>query len=261
MTQKLKYKNIQISFSDVGKGSVVVLLHGFLENSSMWNSIIPELSKKNRVITIDLLGHGKTACIGYVHTMEAQALMVKEVLKSLKLRRYILIGHSMGGYVALEFARLFPKSIKGLCLMNSTYEKDSEERMNLRTRAINMAPTNYENLVRMSFTNLFAENSKNKYQSELKRALKEALKTPIQGFIAGHEGMRIRKDYTSFFKKSIFKKLIILGKKDTVIEYNSMIDFTSKNNISTISLSEGHMSHIENPNELLIALKKFVCKS
>ena len=57
MTQKLKYKNIQISFSDVGKGSVVVLLHGFLENSSMWNSIIPELSKKNRVITIDLLGH------------------------------------------------------------------------------------------------------------------------------------------------------------------------------------------------------------
>ena len=123
-----------------------------------------------------------------------------------------------------------------------------------------MAPTNYENLVRMSFTNLFSENSRNKNQSELKKTLKEALKTPIQGYIAGHEGMRIRRDYTEFFRKSTFNKLMIIGKKDTVIEYDSMINFTEKYKIPTVSLSEGHMSHIENPGGLLVALKDFVSK-
>ena len=53
----LLYKNTKISFTDEGKGTAVVLLHGFLENKSMWNAFVPELSKKYRIITIDLLGH------------------------------------------------------------------------------------------------------------------------------------------------------------------------------------------------------------
>ena len=115
------YKNIEISYTSHGKGSVVVLLHGFLENKSMWNTIIPILLKKNRVITIDLLGHGNSGNLGYLHTMENQAQMVKAVLNHLKLRRFIIIGHSLGGYIALALAELYPENIKKLCLMNAEF--------------------------------------------------------------------------------------------------------------------------------------------
>lgn len=252
------YKNIKVHFTSTGKGPVIVLLHGFLENSCMWNDIVPELSKKNRVICIDLLGHGETECIGYIHTMEEHARMVKAVLKSLNLRRFSFVGHSMGGYIALEFARLFPKSIKSLCLMNSTYESDDEERKNLRARAVKMVHTNYINMIRMSFTNLFAKESRVKFKSEINGALIEAFKTPLQGYIASQEGMKIREDNTRFFVKSNFNKMIILGKKDSVIDYDSTMKFAEKNKIPIVSLSEGHMSHIENSEELLIALKEFI---
>ncbi|MFM7896475.1 MAG: alpha/beta fold hydrolase, partial [Flavobacterium sp.] len=80
------FKNTKISYTDQGKGTAVVLLHGFLENQSMWKAFIPELVKKHRIITIDLLGHGETECLGYVHTMEDQADMVHHVLHELKIR-------------------------------------------------------------------------------------------------------------------------------------------------------------------------------
>ena len=69
MQKSISFKKARISFSDIGKGTAVVLLHGFLENSSMWKDVIPQLSKRNRIIAIDLLGHGKSDCLGYVHSM------------------------------------------------------------------------------------------------------------------------------------------------------------------------------------------------
>ena len=108
----LLHKNTNVHFTSTGKGNAVVLIHGFLENSAMWNEIAKVLSKRNRVICIDLLGHGQTGNLGYINSMEDQANMVKAVLNHLRLRKYILIGHSMGGYVALAFAKLFPESLK-----------------------------------------------------------------------------------------------------------------------------------------------------
>ncbi len=130
----LQYKHINIHYTDKGKGTAIVLLHGFLENSTMWKPFISRLSKKNRVITIDLLGHGKTECLGYVHTMEDMAEAVKAVLSKLRLRRVVVIGHSMGGYVALAFVEKYSNNVKGLCLMNSTATADSEEKKINRDR-------------------------------------------------------------------------------------------------------------------------------
>jgi len=107
MENTFQYKNISISYAVSGKGSAVVLLHGFLENKTMWHKIKKVLSKKYKVVSIDLLGHGKTESLGYVHTMEDQAEMIKAVLNHLKLRKYVLIGHSMGGYISLAFAKKF----------------------------------------------------------------------------------------------------------------------------------------------------------
>ncbi|MBC7641144.1 MAG: alpha/beta fold hydrolase, partial [Flavobacterium sp.] len=97
----ITYKNTKISFSDSGTGKAIILLHGYLENSSMWDFCITELSKKNRVVAIDLLGHGKSDCLGYIHTMENQSEMIDGVINYLKIENASIVGHSMGGYVAL----------------------------------------------------------------------------------------------------------------------------------------------------------------
>jgi len=167
----LEYKNITINYTISGKGAAVVLLHGFLETVDMWNNLIPELSQNNQVICIDLLGHGKTDCIGYVHTMEAMADAVFAVLQHLKIEKADVIGHSMGGYVALALAEKQPQLFKGLCLMNSSFEEDDDERKALRVRANEMAKTHFETLVEMSFANLFAAESREKFLGELEVAL------------------------------------------------------------------------------------------
>lgn len=256
----LDYKGVPIFYSDSGKGQVIVLLHGFLEDHSMWNNITPELIKKNRVIVIDLLGHGKTGCLGYVHTMENMAEAVYSVLKHLKLRKYIFIGHSMGGYVALAFTKLYPESIKGLCLLNSTYEEDDKERKQLRARANKMVQTNYENMVRMSFANLFSAESKITHTVAYNSALKIALKTPVQGYMAANEGMRLREDSSVLFANSSFKKIVLLGEKDTILNTENMLIFTNKHAIETHVFSEGHMSHIENETALIKKILHFVEK-
>lgn len=258
MQKMILFKNSKISFTDSGKGSVVVLLHGFLENNTMWKDVIPLLSKNRRVIAIELLGHGNSESIGYVHSMELMAEAIATVLKSLRVRRVTVIGHSMGGYVALAFAEKHPEKVKRLCLMNSTSLDDDDDRKALRVRANKMVQSNFENMVRMSFTNLFSENSRTAFKSELELALKEALKTSVQGYIACQEGMRIRPNRMITLKNHNFKKLIIIGKKDSVLDYDSSLAEAKEVDATTVVFDEGHMSHIENKFQLISALQGFV---
>ena len=258
MQKSITFKKAKISFSDVGKGTAVVLIHGFLENATMWKNVAPELSKRNRVITIDLLGHGKSDCVGYIHSMELFAETIETVLKHLKIRKCILIGHSLGGYVALAFAEKHPQKIKGLCLLNSTSNEDDAERKVLRLRANKMIQNNFTNMVRMSFANLFDEKSKITFKDEMNAALKEALKTPIQGYIAAQEGMRIRENKNHVLVNNNFKKLIIIGEKDPVLENEALLKEAKNTNSEVVIFPSGHMSHIENKEELISTLKTFV---
>lgn len=258
MQHFINYKNIRISFSSEGKGSTVVFLHGFLENSTMWKDITDEIPAKNRVICIDLLGHGKTDCLGYAHTMEEMAEVVKAVLNHLKIRRITLVGHSMGGYVALAFAEKYTKNVKGLCLLNSTAQADEDERKNNRLRAIKMAQTNYKSLVSMSVANLFAAETRNLFSKEIEECTKVALRTSAQAYIACTEGMRLRPNREEILASETFKKLIIVGKKDPILSYKSVIAEAKRTNTPIIEFSNGHMSHIENKLELIKILKNFV---
>ena len=260
MQKSITFKNANIYFSDEGKGTAVVLIHGFLENSTMWKNIVPELSKRNRVITIDLLGHGKTDCLGYVHSMELFAETIEAVLKGLRIRKYILVGHSLGGYVALAFAKKHPQKVKSLCLINSTSIEDDNDRKLLRTRANKMIQHNFTNMVRMSFTNLFSEQSSVSFKEEMKSALQQALQTPIRGYIAGQEGMKNRPNMKHVLMENNFKKLIIVGKKDPVLDFDASVKEAKDTNSEIVIFPDGHMSHIENKTELITVLKAFVKK-
>jgi len=190
--------------------------------------------------------------------MEIMAEAVSAVLKSLRIRKITLIGHSMGGYVSLALSEKNSEMIRGLCLLNSTANSDSTARKKLRARANKMVQDNFTNMVRMSFVNLFEEERKSLFKSEIENALNKALKTPLQGYIACQEGMNIRPDRTNVLKNNTFKKLMILGKKDPVLNNSDSLKEAKQTNSEIVMLSGGHMSYIENKIDLTTALKKFI---
>jgi len=255
--ETLLYKNTQISYSDSGKGTAVVLLHGFLENKTMWDAFVPEISKKNRIITIDLLGHGKTESLGYIQTMEENADVVHEVLSKLRIRKAILVGHSMGGYVALAFAELYPEKMKGLVLLNSTSKEDSTERKKNRDRAIKAVKKDYETFIRLSIANLFSEDNREILLNEIEAVKIQALQTPLQGIVASLEGMKSRKDREFLLHTTTYPKLLILGKKDPVLNYEDNLEQIKGTNVELVTFEDGHMSSIENQAELLTVLANF----
>ena len=257
MTKTLHFKNTTISYTDQGKGTAVVLLHGFLENKKMWNAFIPEWSKKFRIITIDLLGHGETECMGYVHSMENNADAVHGVLSELRIRKAIFVGHSMGGYVALAFAELYPDMVKGLVLLNSTSRADSAERKTNRDRAIKAVKQSFQNFISLSISNLFSEENRERLAEAISDVKKEALKTPLQGIVASLEGMKIRMDREVLLHLTPYPKVLILGKKDPVLNYEKTKEQIEGTQVQLLSYPDGHMSHIENQQALQTALLYF----
>ena len=254
----LQYKGISVFYTDKGKGETIVLLHGFLENSTMWKAFIPEFTKQYRVICIDLLGHGKTGCLGYVHTMELMAEVVNAVLNHLKILKYTVIGHSMGGYVALALAEKHNKPIDALCLMNSTPSADNPERQKNRDRAITAVKQNYKTFVRIAIVNLFRPKNRRIFSKEIKLVKQEALKTSVQGIIAALEGMKIRKDRWEIIKNAPFRRFMIISKKDPVLNYSELLNGAKKLNIDFVEFPDGHMSHIENKELFLQNIMHFI---
>ena len=175
------HKKLKVHYSDHGHGPVMVFLHGFLEDLSMWKSIVDSLKKTNRVICVDLLGHGKTGNLGYVHSMEGQAEMIKQLLDHLNLKRYAMIGHSMGGYIALAFADMYPNPLTALCLMNSTALADDKEKKRNRDRGINAVKQNHRTFIRLAIPNLFSEENRTLFSNEILEITDAALKMSQQG--------------------------------------------------------------------------------
>jgi pimeloyl-ACP methyl ester carboxylesterase len=256
----IEYKGTTLYYNQVGKGETVVLLHGFLESSTMWSDLVPQLSNSHHILCMDLLGHGQTGCLGYIHTMEQMAEAVNAVLNHLKVKRATFIGHSMGGYVALAFAELFPQKVSGLCLMNSTALEDSPEKKQNRNRAIEAIKQNHKTFIRLSIANLFRPKNRTVYSNEIKIIIKEALQFPVQGIIAAIEGMKIRKNRVQVFKNADYKKMMIIGLKDPALHYETLIEQTKDSNIEIVEFPDGHMSYIENKEENTYKILHFIEK-
>jgi len=254
----ISYKNISIHYSVSGKGKTIVLLHGFLENLTLWNDLSKTLENHYHVVRIDLLGHGKTGCLGYIHTMEQMAEAVKYVLESLKITKVTVLGHSMGGYVALAFAEKFKKDTIGLILLNATAYADSAERKINRNRAILTVKQNHRSFIRIAIPLLFRPKNRKVFIDEIKSIKNEALKTPLQGIIAALEGMKIRSNREVVLQNNILNKLMVIGKKDPVLDYKNTLKQTTNTSVKVFTTSGGHMSFIENKEETFNAIKDFL---
>ena len=255
----ISFKNAALHFTCQGKGRSVVLLHGFLENGTFFNTLAEVLSTRYQVICIDLLGHGKTENLGYIHTMELQANIVKAVLNHLKLRKVSLIGHSMGGYICLAFAKLYPTNVVGICLLNSTPLPDSASKKTDRTRAIKIVKENAPLFIKTAIPNLFASENHIRFKAAIQNILAQALKTSKQGIIASLEGMKRREDLTYLLTENHFKTLVFIGEKDKAIDTKSLYKCLKKQeNSQIIELDGGHMGFIENKTEVEQGLLSFL---
>lgn len=260
MTGNLQYKEVKISYSDKGKGNALVFIHGFLEEKSMWDELTNDFTQKYRCICIDLFGHGESENLSYIHSMKDQAEMVKAVLDKLRLRRYTLIGHSMGGYIALEFLKKYPKNIRGLVLQNSTSYPDTEEKIAHRNRAILTVKENPKLFIKVAVPMLFSEKNRSVFKKEIEKVTSKAMKTSTQGIVAALEGMKIREDNSDLLKDSTIPKLMIIGKEDSALNFDSLIRQTQNTTSEVAIFNDGHMSHIENFEELKTTFKKFFKK-
>ncbi len=263
MLKFAEFKKTKIAYTDTGKGRAIVLLHGFLGSHEVWNDFQKKLSKSYRIISIDLLGHGETPSIGYYHSMELLAQSVKAVLDKIGVRRYIVVGHSMGGYTALAFAELYPENIVGLCLFNSTAYADSEEKKKDRERVIRLVKKEHKHYVTEVITSLFAPENISKLSTEVDLAKRFAANVSKQSIINSLEGMKERKSRDLILKFAEFPILFVIGKKDSVINYETMYSQIGLCKYPSVLLLEnaGHMGFYEAPKETLKELKLFANRS
>jgi len=109
-----------ISYSDRGSGRPLLLLHGWIGSGALWNLVAPWLSERYRVITCDLPGHGDSGIPqGFSFDLDAFSDFVEELQSSLGLPSLNLVGHSMGGSIAMHYAAMHPGRVKSLVLIDS----------------------------------------------------------------------------------------------------------------------------------------------
>ena len=253
------HKNSSVHYSDQGKGRTVVFIHGFLENLSMWDDFVAALSKNYRVVCVDLLGHGLTPSIGYVHTMDEMAEAVKSVLNHLKLRKYTLVGHSMGGYVALAFAEYYPDHVASLCLFYSSAKEDTPDKKALRLRAIEAVKLNHKSFVRLTIPSLFRPKNRKIYRNKINTLIEQAQKMSVQGIVAALDGMRERPDREALLHFGPYPVLIICGKRDERLPMEYMkSQLAAPNVVDRLITENGHMGHIEDTQVCIETIDQFL---
>jgi pimeloyl-ACP methyl ester carboxylesterase len=260
MSSTVNFKGKTINFESRGQGRVVVLLHGFLGALQIWNHFSEELAKNYQVVAVDLPGHGQSEVLEEVHSMDLMAESVKAVLDELRITECVIVGHSMGGYVALAFADIFPEMVRGIGLFHSQATADTEEVKENRRRTVNIVKMNRGGFISQFIPDLFAEASVSLFQEEVEALKNMALKTPAEGIIAAIEGMKQRTGKLDLLMKSKIPFLFIAGKKDPRIPVqNIMAQAMLPDHSEVLILANvGHMGFVEAKAQTLNMIKGFL---
>lgn len=259
MATRKSSENKLLHFSVSGHGPVIILLHGFLESGEIWKNFVRRLAKSFRVITIDLPGHGESDTIRPVQTIDHMAEAVGQVVKALSIHQCIMVGHSMGGYVALAFADKYPKLLRGIVLFHSHAGADSPEAMKNRDRTISLVENDHHGFIKNFIPGLFDPENVDKFQQEILVLKALADKTPKEGIIAALKSMKDRPDRQHVLINSKVPVLFIIGKKDSRIPMELILPQSLLPPHAELLLLDhvGHMGFIEASNKTFSTLKSF----
>lgn len=239
----------------------VVLLHGYLESLLVWEEFIPLLYKKVRVVTLDLPGHGISVVQGDTHTMEFLADTVATGVRALGITRCTVVGHSMGGYVALALCERHPELLDGLVLLSSTPYADSPEKAENRRREIALVQAGRKELLsRVAPAAGFAEENRARMADEIEDLTEQVFVTEDEGIVALLNGMITRKDRNEMLRTTKVPVLFILGRKDNYIPVEIAEKMVAEHPEARVAWLEnsGHMGFLEEPEDTAAALLDFV---
>ena len=255
---KINSSNIA-SFIQKGEGTPIVLLHGFCEDSSVWNDFLLGFSKEY-IICIDLPGFGKSDSQKQC-SISKMASITNAVLEDLKIKKCVLIGHSMGGYVTLEFAKSFSEKILGLGLFHSQPFADSADKKINRQKSIEFVRKNGSiYFVKQLIPKLFAKKFGGNYSLTISKLTLIASKYSNEGIINALEAMIQRSDNQDVLKNIELPVLFIVGSEDIAIPTENSFNQLSLPSISTIHVLNGvgHMGMFEAEKECTSILKNFI---
>jgi pimeloyl-ACP methyl ester carboxylesterase len=269
MQQKqILYKGKKLSYLSMGHGPVIVLIHGFGEDNSIWENQFDAL-KEYHLILPDLPGSGQSESIEDM-SMEGLAEAVKEVIVHETAALYfkegepdsvILIGHSMGGYVTLAFVEKYSRMLRGFGLFHSTAYPDNEEKKQTRRKGIEFMEKNgAAAFLKTSIPNLYSPLTKEKNYTLIEKQLASAHNFSTASLVSYYESMIQRPDRTAILKQTHLPVLFILGKYDNAVPLKDGLELSHMPNISYIHIlgNSGHMGMIEEREEANRILQNYL---
>lgn len=249
--------------SDDGPGPVVVLLHGFPLDHTMWNAQRGRIGSVYRLICPDLRGHGQTPAPDGVYEVDAMADDVLETLDHLGVTGPVVLGGlSMGGYVALSIAARFPERIRGLLLLNTRSAADTPETARIREGLAQIIESTgqTDQVVGTMLPKLLAPGTaetRPDLYAELGRVMKATSPRAIVGCL---RGLAIRPDRTPDLPSITVPTLVLAGDRDQLIpleESERMAKALPHGHLSVIQ-GAGHLAPLEQPEPTNAALLEFL---
>ena len=239
----------------------MVLLHGYLESKLVWDEFVDLLKKDLRVVTLDLPGHGVSMINGEVHTMEYLADCVALTMDALGIDKYSVVGHSMGGYVALAMLDKYAKHLENITLLSSTTSADSQEKCDRRRREIELIKAGKKNTLARLVPHVgFAAQNVNRLKDYIEDIRELILISEDEGVIAILGGMIERKSRGEQLRDSGIPHLFIFGRHDYYIPQEVADEMIEQDpNAKVVWLEEsGHMGFYEEPEKCAEAILNMI---
>ncbi len=252
-----------LAFDDDGPGPVVVLLHGFPMDRTMWSFQRSSVGAIYRLITPDLRGHGHSAAPDGVYAIDDMADDVIETLDALQLTEPVALGGlSMGGYVALSIAERYPERLKALLLLNTRATADSPEAAGKRQEQADQieATGTIEPVIAAMLLKLFAESTVEGHPDLVKRLHSQMSRTPARAVVGALRGMATRPDRSAFLSQITIPTLVIAGLADAIVpiaDARAMAAAITQSHFIAIPHA-GHLSPLENHQAVDAAILGFL---
>ena len=237
---------------------MLVLLHGFCEDSSVWSELLPHLSGVP-TLCLDLPGFG-TAPLPAAAGMEGYAAAAHDALDAAGIGKCVLVGHSMGGYAALEFAARWPERLAGLGLFHSHPYADPPERLTARLRGIEMLRSGKKDLyVSQLFPGLFAPAFAAAHPETVNALIFNGKKQSADAIIAALEGMMHRRDHQDTLRNLTCPVQFLLGAEDALVPLDFGLQSASLPSQADVRVlpGVGHMAMFEATEAAAQAVREF----
>lgn len=252
----------KIHYVTAGAGPAVVLLHGLMEGAWVWREMTEVWAAENRVLAIDLPGHGQSEVLADVHAVPLCAQVVEAVMRAEGVAEAVLVGHSMGGYVALAVADLFPEKVKGVVLFHSQAAQDGEEGLKQRQRAIALLEAGGEakkDFVTRFMPTLFAPQNRERMADKIAALIEAGRAMSLEAILAIQKGLAERASYLHILTSASLPFCFIIGRHDekqNVAKVMGQAMLCERAEI--LWLPCGHMGFWEEPEACAAFVRDFV---